>query len=733
MNTRKIALIVMTSIVLTACGGGGSDNGTTTPPVTTIPPVTTPPVTTPPETTPPVTTPPETTPPVTTPPETTPPVTTPPVTTPPVTTPPPAQVFALSGQIQKGPLSIGSSVSVNELDALMNPTGKTYNVPTSDYLGSFSVPAGVNTSFVEIIGDGFYMDELTGNLGPQRIQLRSIVNLSVETKPTINILTALQTPRLKKLLATGSNYATASAQSQREVLLALGVDPAKVASLSSFYAMKIDGSTDADSVLLAMSAVFSQMATNAAVAKSTFQAVELSTYIASVGAEIANNGTITTPLFFSQKAAASAVLNLPAVRRNIESYYAQRGVPLVAPRFEEWVDKSGYGVLPQRLLPVASLVLNQVTGALPGQLITSNLITVAGLGAGVAVSVTGDGAATIIKNNAVITGSFADVVNGDILALRVKAPGYGQSIKTLVTIGSSPSNWTVSSKQVSGSISGLVGSGLVLQNLSTEKITIPANSTSFAFLGNTSSATTYNVNIVAMPTAPEQICVVSNGASTTPSASDAIGINCYIPGAFALTKTSGDLQTVAQHQYLAQPLVVTVVDRAGKPVQGEPVTFRPVAGTGYTATAVVTSDASGKATWIGAYIHSAGQKIEALVGGAPAATFTLNVVPTTHPYDGIYNCSLTGHTFAMTIANGVIDSSATRFIMPSLPYYHTNGSLNEASGVWSALSTVSSDGKINLSGQLTIDTEQRGTGTAAAFNETTPTDSYKGTMTCQRL
>lgn len=110
----------------------------------------------------------------------------------------------------------------------LNPTGKVYNVQTTDDLGNFTVGSSIGAHLVEIVGDGFYMDELTGQLAASRIQLRAVADLSVDNTPTVNTLTSLQAQRLKTLITQGSTYAVASTQSQNEVLAAFGIDQPKL-------------------------------------------------------------------------------------------------------------------------------------------------------------------------------------------------------------------------------------------------------------------------------------------------------------------------------------------------------------------------------------------------------------------------------------------------------------------------------------------------------------------------
>jgi len=105
---------------------------------------------------------------------------------------------SLSGQIQKGPLIFGSRIWVSELDGDLNPTGKTYLSQTTDDLGNFTISTTVTSDLVELLGVGYYMDEITGSLSTSQITLSAIADLSVDETPTINILTTLQAPRVKK-------------------------------------------------------------------------------------------------------------------------------------------------------------------------------------------------------------------------------------------------------------------------------------------------------------------------------------------------------------------------------------------------------------------------------------------------------------------------------------------------------------------------------------------------------
>ncbi|MEO1301725.1 MAG: hypothetical protein AAFV36_00950 [Myxococcota bacterium] len=84
---------------------------------------------------------------------------------------------------------------------------------------------------------------------------------------------------------------------------------------------------------------------------------------------------------------------------------------------------------------------------------------------------------------------------------------------------------------IGGSVSGLEGSGLVLQNNSSDDLTITMNG-SFTFAQAVSEGDTYDVTVLTQPSSPRQLCQVSDGAGST-SANDVtnITVNCTRPSA----------------------------------------------------------------------------------------------------------------------------------------------------------------------------------------------------------
>ena len=81
---------------------------------------------------------------------------------------------------------------------------------------------------------------------------------------------------------------------------------------------------------------------------------------------------------------------------------------------------------------------------------------------------------------------------------------------------------------IGGTVSGLTGSGLVLQNNGEDDLTVSADG-SFSFPTELFDTTTYQVEVSTQPSNPSQICTISNGSGTLAGvAVSNIEINCVL-------------------------------------------------------------------------------------------------------------------------------------------------------------------------------------------------------------
>ena len=86
---------------------------------------------------------------------------------------------------------------------------------------------------------------------------------------------------------------------------------------------------------------------------------------------------------------------------------------------------------------------------------------------------------------------------------------------------------------VGGTVSGLSGSGLVLQSNGAGDLVVTADGP-FAFAGRLAAGATYSVTVSSQPAVPAQVCTVSNGSGSVASADVTdVAVNC-VTGQFAL-------------------------------------------------------------------------------------------------------------------------------------------------------------------------------------------------------
>jgi 6-phosphogluconolactonase (cycloisomerase 2 family) len=103
----------------------------------------------------------------------------------------------------------------------------------------------------------------------------------------------------------------------------------------------------------------------------------------------------------------------------------------------------------------------------------------------------------------------------------------GSANVTTIAIACSTTTITPSSFTIGGSISGLSGSGLVLQDNGGDDLALGAGSKSFTFSTKLPSASRYAVTVKTQPSNPSQTCTVGNGSGTLGSANvTTIAIAC---------------------------------------------------------------------------------------------------------------------------------------------------------------------------------------------------------------
>lgn len=244
---------------------------------------------------------------------------------------PPA--VTLRGAVAKGPLVLGSSVSVAMLGQTLAPTGELFQTATSDDLGAFEVEIAAR-GFAAIEASGFYYNEVTGALSLAPIQLRALTEVTDEgVQPaSINLLTHIGAARAAH--TSGMSIAEITANAELALQAVLGVPTAGLdADARGITTDLVQGDVPPSQYLLAVSSVFAQ----AAVDRGSSVDANLAELINTLAADFADDGQIAAELRAELDAAQSHV-DPAQVREALAARLAALGSDAAVPELEHFLD-----------------------------------------------------------------------------------------------------------------------------------------------------------------------------------------------------------------------------------------------------------------------------------------------------------------------------------------------------------------------------------------------------------
>ena len=125
------------------------------------------------------------------------------------------------------------------------------------------------------------------------------------------------------------------------------------------------------------------------------------------------------------------------------------------------------------------------------------------------------------------TSSFSFTAICLLICVSISGCGGGGGSGDTVSAGNNGSNnGAVTLHAVSGSVTGLAGSGLVLQNNAGDDLAVSANGT-FTFPTSLQSGSNFSVTVLAQPKKRSQTCTVTNGSGTLDNADiSTVAVNC---------------------------------------------------------------------------------------------------------------------------------------------------------------------------------------------------------------
>lgn len=250
------------------------------------------------------------------------------------------QSYNISGVVEKGPFVRGSTISIQPLNEKMQSLGTLYNTTIKNNAGEFSFGSQeFLMPYAELTADGYFFNEIKGELSAGILRLRSVVNLSNSSTINVNILTHLKYPRILNLISQGATFEQANKQAQMELLSAFGLQKyAAKADASQFSITKGD---DGAAVLTAISILILGDRSEA----------QITEYLALLSDEFGRDGKFSTQSMKTIESDRNKIhKKLHDVEENIINRYSELGQEVSVKDLSQYFDWDSDGEAGNELL-----------------------------------------------------------------------------------------------------------------------------------------------------------------------------------------------------------------------------------------------------------------------------------------------------------------------------------------------------------------------------------------------
>lgn len=225
------------------------------------------------------------------------------------------------------------------MDGNLQVLGSLYSATIQDDLGNFSFGSKLfEAPYAELTANGYFFNEVEGELSTGTLSLRALVDLSDETTVNVNLLTHLKYQRIQKLIAEGVKFGEANKQAQKELFTAFGLQKYAEKDASTF---SIAGGTDESAALIAVSSLLLVDRSEAA----------LTEYLAKLCREFGEKGLFSENTIQQMKEDKETLYNkLSSIRNNITKRYENLGLNVEIKELERFIDWDNDGTAGNEIL-----------------------------------------------------------------------------------------------------------------------------------------------------------------------------------------------------------------------------------------------------------------------------------------------------------------------------------------------------------------------------------------------
>lgn len=233
----------------------------------------------------------------------------------------------ITGLIQKGPFINGTEITMYELDSSLTQTGKTFSGQIKDNRGAFQLNnMELSSPFVEFSANGFYYDEVKGDISPSQLNLYALSDVRDISSVNVNVLTHLERRRVFYLLKKGMTFNEAKKKAQSEILNIFGFS-ANDMEQSENLDISIDNKSNA--ILL----------TIASILQGNQKVGELTELLASIAADMEADGVLDSQETYDILRSNALKLNPFLIQKNLTDRYTSIGIEASVPGIVEPLKK----------------------------------------------------------------------------------------------------------------------------------------------------------------------------------------------------------------------------------------------------------------------------------------------------------------------------------------------------------------------------------------------------------
>ena len=243
----------------------------------------------------------------------------------------PKSSVEIKGKVEKGPFVKGSEVKLYELDNSLKQTGVNYTTRIISNEGDFDFgELEVSSSYVLLTADGYYFNEVRGELSEGQLSLDALVDVSKQQDINVNILTHLKKERILTLIKEGKSFKDANRQAQQELLTCFALQEYADKDASTY---SITAGTDEAAALIVISSIVLEDRSDA----------EVTEYLMRLSEEFKNTGTFSDEVK-AEIREKSMQLSFESIEDHIIERYRDLGKTIEVKDLRYYVDWDGDGI-----------------------------------------------------------------------------------------------------------------------------------------------------------------------------------------------------------------------------------------------------------------------------------------------------------------------------------------------------------------------------------------------------